>query len=149
MELNQDFFRTLLDEASQSPRLRQSFDMRTSASDQSQRMLNALQPGTAVPIHRHHGSSESVLCLKGRLDEVLYTEETLPGGETALRETARYRLGTDGLAAGCQVPTGAWHTVEVLEPSIIFEAKDGPYAPAQPSDLWNGPVVKAGGDVQQ
>ena len=149
MELTQDFFRTLLDEASQSPRLRQSFDMRTSASDQSQRMLNALQPGTAVPIHRHNGSSESVLCLKGRLDEVLYTEETLPGGEKALRETARYRLGTGGHAAGCQVPTGAWHTVEVLEPSIIFEAKDGPYAPAQPSDLWNGPVAKAVETAQQ
>ena len=149
MVINQAILDNLTEQAKASPRLRMNLDLRNSEADQSQRMLNALQPGTAVPIHRHHGSSESVLCLKGRLDEVLYTEETLPGGETALRETARYRLGTDGHAAGCQVPTGAWHTVEVLEPSIIFEAKDGPYAPAQPSDLWNGPVVKAGGDVQQ
>ena len=82
-------------QAKANPRLRQSYDLRTSPEDSNQRMLNALQPGTAVPIHRHHGSSESVLCLKGRLDEVLYTEETLPGGETALRETQRDFLALD------------------------------------------------------
>ena len=93
--------------------------MRNSCADASQRMLNALLPGTKVDIHRHPMSSESVICLCGRLDEVLYGDNG--------NEIGRIHISpADGLY-GCQIPAGAWHTVEVFEPSVIFEAKDGRY----------------------
>ena len=94
-------------------------DMRNSCADASQRMLNALLPGTKVDIHRHLMSAESVICLCGRLDEVLYDDNG--------NEIGRIHISpADGLY-GCQIPAGAWHTVEVFEPSVIFEAKDGRY----------------------
>lgn len=109
----------LIDEAKDSPRLRIGMDMRNSAEDSSQRMLNALMPGTKVDIHRHKESAESVICLRGRLDEILYDDNG--------NETERIHLSPADGQYGCQVPAGAWHTVEVFEPSIIFEAKDRKY----------------------
>lgn len=94
-------------------------DMRNSASDNSQRMLNALIPGTKVDIHRHLKSAESVICLKGRLDEILYDDYG--------QEIERICLSPIDGMYGCQVPAGVWHSVEVYEPSVIFEAKDGKY----------------------
>ena len=125
--------------AGSSERLRQNFDMRTTTEDTSQRMLNALEPGTKVAIHRHLKTSETVICLDGCLDEVFYEE--LPnvdtGGpvhdgetaadETAFAEVARFRICPREGKFGIQIPKGAWHTVEVYEPSTIFEAKDGAY----------------------
>ena len=109
----------LLSEARENERLRTGMDMRNSASDNSQRMLNALIPGTKVDIHRHMKSAESVTCLRGRHDEILYDDNG--------NETERIRLSpADGLF-GCQIPAGVWHSVEVHEPSVIFEAKDGKY----------------------
>ena len=102
-------------------------------------MLNALMPGTVVPIHRHPHSNETVICLSGKLVEVIYEEEEIakdfPMGMDALdvtsgkrfKESARYMLDPSLGNFGCVVPAGAWHTVEVLEPSVIFEAKDGKY----------------------
>ena len=120
-------------------RLRQNYDLRTTPDDTSQRMLNALEPGTHVPIHRHLKTSETVICLEGSLDWVFYEE--LPGvatggpvhdGETAADETAfaeiaRFRVCPREKLYGIQVPKGAWHSIEVHEPSTIFEAKDGAY----------------------
>lgn len=115
--------KTLLDglfaEAEMSDRKRMNYDLRTSPSDGSQRMLNALMPGTQVAIHRHPQSNETVLCLCGKLVEVLYDED--------MNETTRYMLDPAVGNYGCVVPKGVWHTVEVLEPSVIFEAKDGAY----------------------
>jgi len=139
MNIDSAFLDELLSQASSSDRLRMSCDMRTSASDGSQRMLNALLPGTVVPIHRHPGSTESVLCLRGKLIEVLYEEVSVTEGfeqgmdaqdvanGLRLRETARYMLDPTRGNYGCTVPPGVWHTVQVLEPSVIFEAKDGAY----------------------
>lgn len=109
----------LFDKAAISERKRINYDLRTSANDNSQRMLNALMPGTEVPIHRHPQSNENVICLCGKLVEVLYDED--------MNETARYMLDPTVGNFGCVVPAGVWHTVEVLEPSVIFEAKDGAY----------------------
>ena len=102
-------------------------------------MLNALMPGTVVPIHRHPMSNESVICLSGKLVEVIYEEEEIakdfpmgmdaqdmPSGRQYM-ESARYMLDPSVGNFGCVVPAGAWHTVEVLEPCVIFEAKDGKY----------------------
>lgn len=119
MEINKDLIDKLFDEAKENPRLRQNLDLRTSAEDGSQRMLNALLPGTVVPIHRHPNSTENVFLLCGKLVEVIYDEDG--------NEKERILLDPAAGSYGCVVPQGAWHTVEVLEPSIIYEAKDGKY----------------------
>lgn len=125
---------TLLSQAKDNPRFRQNYDLRTSVDDQSQRMLNALLPGTKVAIHRHPNSSESVGCLCGRMDVVVYDEVVtyVQDGEDKKRkvsynETERISLAPVEGKFGCSIPKGAWHTVEVFEPSVIFEAKDRAY----------------------
>lgn len=118
------FMEKLLAEAAASPRLRQSFDLRNGVGDTSQRIMNALQPGTEVPIHRHDDTAETVICLQGRLEEVIYEEQD---GEFC--EVERHLLCPAEGMHGMQVPQGAWHKVIVHEPSIIFEAKDGAYVP--------------------
>lgn len=144
MEFDKDFLGKLFEQATMNPRLRQSFDLRTSSADTSQRMLNALLPGTVVPIHRHEDTTETVVCLCGKLDEVIYEEvatyeknasEALPMAIDAqdvtrkveYREVQRIQLCPVEAKYGCQIPKGAWHTVEVIEPSVIFETKDGAY----------------------
>ena len=119
MEINKDFLGKLFEQAVVNPRLRQNFDLRTSANDNSQRMLNALLPGTVVPIHRHPQSTENVFLLCGKIVEVIYDESG--------NEKERIHLDSTVGNYGCVVPQGAWHTVEVLEPSVIYEAKDGKY----------------------
>ena len=127
MTINQELLEKLFEEAKGNPRLRANLDLRTSAEDGSQRMLNALMPGTVVAIHRHPMSNENVILLKGRLDEILYEEVTQADGKVTLRETERIHLCPAEGNYGCQVPKGVWHTVEVLEPSVIYEGKDGKY----------------------
>ena len=119
MEINKEFFGKLFEQAVENPRLRQSYDLRTSSDDNSQRILNALLPGTIVPIHRHPNSNENVLLLCGKLVEVIYDENG--------KEKEHIHLDPTIGIYGCVIPPGAWHTVEVLEPSVIYEAKDGKY----------------------
>lgn len=99
-------------------------------------MLNALLPGTVVPIHRHPNTSETVVCLCGKMDEVIYEEFDSNKEVLSLREVQRIRLCPAKARYGCQVPMGVWHTVEVIEPSVIFEAKDGAYVSAKSVDVW-------------
>jgi cupin fold WbuC family metalloprotein len=127
MIIDKTILDNLLEQAKGNPRLRTNLDLRTSAEDGSQRMLNALLPGTEVAIHRHPKSNENVILIKGRLDEVLYEEVASANGKVTLKETERIHLCPDEGAYGCQVPKGVWHTVEVLEPSVIYEGKDGKY----------------------
>ena len=119
MEINKDFLGKLFEQAVENPRLRQNFDLRTSLADNSQRMLNALLPGTVVSVHRHPHSNENVILLCGKLVEIFCDDD---GNETE-------RIPLDPVVGnyGCVVPPGVWHTVEVLEPSVIYEAKDGRY----------------------
>ena len=119
MEINKDFLGKLFEQAVVNPRLRQNLDLRTSGNDNSQRMLNALLPGTIVPIHRHPQSTENVFLLCGKIVEVICDENG--------KEKERIHLDPTVGNYGCVVPQGAWHTVEVLEPSVIYEAKDGKY----------------------
>ena len=139
IEIDKKFITDLLAKAAENPRLRQNYDLRTSPDDSSQRMLNALLPGTVVPIHRHPHSTENVLLLQGKLVEILYEEERLGDGfergmdaqdvvrNRRFREIDRVVLDVAAGKFGCIVPAGAWHTVEVIEPSVIYEAKDGRY----------------------
>lgn len=119
IEINKTLLEDLFAKANESDRLRMNYDLRTSVSDNSQRMLNALLPGTIVPIHRHPLSNENVLLICGKLVEIIYDAEG--------NETERIHLDPSAENFGCVVPAGAWHTVEVLEPSVIYEAKDGKY----------------------
>lgn len=144
MKINKELLDNLFEQAKDSPRLRQNLDLRTSSADTSQRMLNALLPSTVVPIHRHEDTTETVVCLCGKLDEVIYEEvvsykKTSPEDfkqamdaqdftrKVEFREVQRIHLCPAQAKYGCQIPKGAWHTVEVIEPSVIFEAKDGAY----------------------
>ena len=142
MKFDKDFLGKLFEQATMNHKFRQCFDLRTSEADISQRMLIALLPGTVVPIHRHEETTETVVCLCGKLDEVIYEEivtyenaasKAIPMGMDAqdvtrkveYHEVQRIHLCPAVAKYGCQIPKGTWHTVEVIEPSVIFEAKDG------------------------
>lgn len=134
LKINKELLDTLFTKAKDNLRLRQNYDLRTSVEDKSQRMLNALMPGTKVAIHRHPDSSESVICLCGRMDVVVYDEVVtyVLDGEDKKRKVSYNEAERISLAPlegnfGCSIPKGAWHTVEVFEPSVIFEAKDRAY----------------------
>lgn len=136
MEINKEFLGKLFEQAVENPRLRQSYDLRTSSDDNSQRILNALLPGTVVHIHRHPNSNENVLLLCGKLVEVIYDENG--------KEKERIYLDPTIGIYGCVIPPGAWHTVEVLEPSVIYEAKDGKYGEdgSETFDAFKAKVAK-------
>lgn len=119
IQIDQKLISELLEKASVNSRLRMNYDLRTSVEDGGQRMLNALLPGTEVAIHRHPMSNETVFLLIGKMEEILFDES----GKEVERILLDPKIGN----YGCAVPQGVWHTVNVLELSVIFEAKDGKY----------------------
>ena len=128
MEITQAVLDRLTAEAKASPRLRMNLDLRNSSEDQSQRMLNAIEPGSPLPIHRHRKSSETVVCLRGHLREIFYNDK----GEV----TERIDLVPGSDCVALNIPIGQWHTVEVLESgTVIMEVKDGAYEPLQDCDV--------------
>ena len=120
---------SLTEQAKTSPRLRMNFDLRNSPEDGSQRMLNAIEPGSSIPIHRHKKSSETVVCLRGRLLEEFYDDlEHLC--------TDAIELSPNGPVGALNIPIGQWHTVRALESgTVILECKDGPYEPLGDEDV--------------
>ena len=110
-EINKKLISELFDRAAVNSRLRQNFDLRN-PDDNGQRILNALMPGTDVPIHRHTQSNETVILLCGKIIEILYDDTG--------NETERFHLDPTLGNFGCVIPAGAWHSVDVLEPSVIF-----------------------------
>lgn len=129
MKITQAILDSLTEQAKASPRLRMNLDLRDSAEDTSQRMLNAIEPGSPLPIHRHQKTSETVVCLRGRLVEEFYDElERIC--------TDRIELSPNGPVVALNIPAGQWHTVTVLESgTVILEMKDGPYEPLGPEDI--------------
>ena len=124
--------KTILDEltakAKASERLRMNLDMRTSSNDTSQRMLNALEPGTIVPIHRHCSTAETVIIVRGKVKEIFYDNDG--------NVTEEVLMEVGGECPMVQIPAGMWHTIEALESgSVIFEAKDGAFAPLSEKDI--------------
>ena len=120
---------SLTAQAKASPWLRMNLDLRNSDSDQSQRMLNAIEPGSPMPIHRHQKTSETVVCLRGRLVWEFYDE-------LERRCTETIELSPGGQIVALNVPAGQWHTVKALESgSVILEMKNGPYEPMGPEDI--------------
>lgn len=141
MIITQAILDDLTEKAKASPRLRMNLDLRNSAEDQSQRMLNALEPGTVMPIHRPLGSSETVVCIRGHFEEYLYgyTETRSDGtpdpDSFGLIETIDMYPGGPIL----NIEKGQWHSLKCLESgTILFEAKDGAYCPLTPDELFNG-----------
>ena len=129
MVINQALLDKLTEEAKASPRLRMNLDLRNSNADQSQRMLNAIEPGSPLPIHRHRHTSETVVCLRGRLVWEFYDEL-----ERICTETIE--LSPNGQVVALNIPAGQWHTVRALESgSVILEMKNAPYEPIQDCDV--------------
>ena len=129
--IDEDFIDILLKRANENSRKRENFDMRTTPEDSSQRMLNALLQETVVPIHRHPNSTEDVIIIQGKLDEIIYKKYN-----NQLIEIKRIHLCPAEYNFGCQIPKGAWHSVEVFEPSVIYEGKDGKYG-EDGSEIWH------------
>ena len=125
MLFNTSLFDTLLSSAEKNPRRRTNFDLRNSPDDTSQRMLNALLPGTQIPVHKHKDTSETLVVLKGRIKEVFYNNEGKITDEFVLNSNC----------IGLNIPKNQWHTIEVLEPSVILEMKDGQYKPLEQDDI--------------
>ena len=127
-KITQAILDELTAKAKASPRLRMNMDLRNSAEDKSQRMLNAIEPGSVLPIHRHQKTSETVVCLRGKLVWEFYDElERIC--------TDYIELSPNGQVVALNVPAGQWHTVKALESgSVILECKDGAYEPLAPED---------------
>ena len=117
--------------AKNSPRLRNNLDLRNSSYDQSQRMLNALEPGTVMPIHRHKNSSETCVCIRGHFEEYFYDKDgnltdaidMVPGGVVL------------------NIDKGQWHSLKCLESgTVLLEAKDGAYHPLDEDEIMVVPA---------
>ena len=137
MIIDQTLMDSISQQAKESPRLRQAFDLRTTPNDSSQRILNAVEPGTILPIHRHSGSTETIIVLRGKVVQHYYDDNG--------NKTASYELAPNSAQVGMSVPIGQWHALESLEEgSVIFECKDGAYQPLSAEDILE--VVISGKD---
>lgn len=126
MIINQAILDDLTASAKASPRLRMNLDLRNSEADGSQRMFNAIEPGTVMPIHRHMGSSETVVCIRGHFVENFYDEN------------GKLTEAVDMVPGGVMVnvPAGQWHNLESLESgTVLFECKDGAYHPLEEDEI--------------
>ena len=129
MKITQALLDDLTAKAKASPMLRMNYDLRNSSDDGSQRMLNAIEPGSPLPIHRHKYTSETIVCVRGRVVEEFYDE---------LERTCTdaIELSPGGPNVAINVPAGQWHTVRALESgSVLLEMKDGKYEPLGAEDI--------------
>lgn len=127
MLINDELLDKVTAGAEESPRLRMNYNFHESPDSKAQRLLNVLLPGTALPIHRHRHTAETYVILRGKMFVVFYDDM---GGQIE-----RYLLCPAIGNYGVHIPAGQWHGIEVIEPSTIFEVKDGPYTPLQPEDM--------------
>lgn len=129
MIIDQQALDELTARAKASPRLRMNMDLRNSPADQSQRMLNAIEPGTVLPIHRHRTTSETIVCIRGHFEEYFYD---VSGARTAVIDMVP---GGNVLS----IPAGWWHSLRSLESgTVLLEVKDGAYEPIGEEDILNG-----------
>ena len=129
MKINDILLDRLTAQAKASPRLRMNLDLRNGPEDGSQRMLNAIEPGSMIPVHRHRTTSETVVCLRGRAVEEFYDDLGRICDEPV-------ELSPGGSNVAVNVPMGSWHTVRALESgTVILECKNGPYEPIAPEDI--------------
>lgn len=126
MVITQSILNELTEKAKASPRLRMNMDLRNCAEDQSQRMLNAVEPGTVLPIHRHQDSNVTIVCIRGHFEELIYDDngnlidviDMHPGGNVI------------------NLPIGTWHSIRSLESgTVLLECQNGPYVPLSKEDV--------------
>ncbi|MDE6808421.1 MAG: WbuC family cupin fold metalloprotein [Prevotella sp.] len=127
MILNNELLDEVTRKAEESPRLRMNYNLHESLDAKAQRLINVLLPGTVLPIHRHRHTAETYVLLRGKMFVVFYDDLGA--------QVERYLLDPTAGNYGVHIPAGQWHGIEVLEPSAIFEVKDGPYTPLQPEDM--------------
>lgn len=127
MNIDKQLMDNLHEKALTSPRLRMNLDLRNSPEEKSQRMLNVLEVGTLIPIHRHKDTEETLILLEGDIYEVYYDDKG--------KETERIHICDDSGILGVQVPINTWHKVEVVSPSVIIEVKAGKYQPMNDEDI--------------
>lgn len=130
--LDTPLLQRITEQAQQSDRLRMNYNLHTSLDAKAQRLFNALEPGTILPIHRHKATAETYILVRGRLEVILYDDDK--------NIVEQHTLDLNEGKFGYHIPPGQWHTVEALETgTVIFEVKDGPYAPLAEDDvLLNG-----------
>lgn len=129
MIINSELLDKVTEKAEGSPRLRMNYNFHESLDAKAQRLINVLLPGTILPIHRHRHTAETYVLLRGKMFVVFYDDL---GGQTE-----RYLLDPTIGNYGVNIPKGQWHGIEVVEPSAIFEVKDGPYTPIGPEDMMD------------
>lgn len=127
MIINYELLDKVTAEAEASPRLRMNYNLHESLDAKAQRLINVLLPGTPLPIHRHRHTAETYVILRGKMFVVFYNDL----GAQVDRNLLDPIQGNYGV----QIPKGQWHGIEVIEPSAIFEVKDGPYTPLEPEDM--------------
>lgn len=128
MIIDKSLLDTVTSGAKESNRLRMNYNFHDSLDAPCQRLLNALEPETIVPIHRHQHTSETYILLRGKLRMMFYNDD-----KEIIEETI---LSSESTNYGIHIPAGVWHAMEVLASgTVIFETKDGPYMPIQECDI--------------
>lgn len=127
MIINDKILDDVVAEAKLSSRLRMNFNLHENLDAKAQRLINVLLPGTNIPIHRHCHTSETYILLRGKIYVGFYDSNGI--------QIERYLLDTSVGNYGLQIPKGQWHSIDVIEPTAIFEVKDGPYTPLQSEDI--------------
>ena len=128
MTIDEALLNDLSEQAKVSPRLRMNYNFHQSLDDKCHRMLNAVEPGTEMPIHRHHASSETVVILRGKIRWIFYDDQG--------RITESTELRSDGDIRMLNVEKDRWHSLECLESgSVLYESKDGPYHPLEEDEI--------------
>ena len=127
MIINDELLNEVPQKAEKSPRLRMNHNFHESLDAKAQRLINVLLPGTVLPIHRHRHTAETYVMLRGKMFVVFYNDLGA--------QTERFLLDPSIGNYGVNIPCGQWHGIEVIEPSAIFEVKDGPYIPIGPEDI--------------
>ena len=128
LKIDTELLNNLSEQAKASPRLRMNYDLRTSSADTSQRMLNAIEPESVVPVHRHKKTSETMVVLRGSVVEEFYDDAGVC--------TERIEMSSGSDVCLLNIPAGTWHTLRSLESgTVILEMKDGAFEPIADSDI--------------
>ena len=128
MLIDENLLDKVTEQAKGSERLRMNYNLHDSLEAKAQRLLNALEPGTVLPVHRHRHTAETYIVLRGCIKVLFYNDDGVL--------TDEFRVHPDEKVYGIHIPAGQWHTVDVLQTgTVILEVKDGPYAPLQPEDI--------------
>ena len=126
--INDELLNRISAKAKQSPRLRMNYNLHDSLDAKAQRLLNALEPSTILPVHRHEHTAETYIILRGKIKIIFYNDDK------TVKDTFIVSQSTNNY--GVHIPINQWHTLEVLESdTVIFEVKDGPYIPLQENDI--------------